>query len=135
MSEDNVVLFGYNPNEINPHEKDLLARHRLQHYPLPDIQGKVAQAARGAVKYLEERVNRFLVHFDVDVIDFTDLPLADVPQFSQGMMFLEAMACLSVFASSPKFGGLTITEFNPDHLGTDHADAITFIKELAETLL
>jgi arginase len=135
MSEDSIVLFGYNPSEINPHEKDLLARHRLQHYPFPEIQGKAAQAARGAVRYLEERAKRFIVHFDVDVIDFTDLPIADVPQFSQGMMFLEAMACLSVFASSPKFGGLTITEFNPDHLGTDNADAITFIDGLTKALL
>ena len=75
------------------------------------------------------------IHFDVDVIDFTDMPIADVPQFSQGMMFLEVMACLSVFASSPKFGGLTITECNPDHLDTEYADAITFIKGLTKAFL
>lgn len=135
MSEDRIVLFGYNPSEINTQEKFLLTQRRLQQYPLPEIQEKTAQAARDAVQYLEERVKRFVVHFDVDVIDFTDMPMADVPQFSQGMMFLEVMACLSVFASSPKFGGLTITEFNPDHLDPDNADAITFINGLTKALL
>jgi len=134
MTKDRIVLFGYNPNEINTHEMDLLAQHRLRQYPLPDIQRKAEQAARDAVQYLEERVKRFVVHFDVDVIDFTDLPIADVPQFSQGLMFSEVMACLSVFASSPKFGGVTITEFNPDHLGADYADAITFIDGLTTAL-
>jgi arginase len=135
MTEDKIVLFGYNPSEINTHEKELLAQHQLRKYPLSDIQSKAAQVARDAVQYLEERVKRFVVHFDVDVIDFTDLPIADVPQFNQGMMFLEAMACLSVFASSSKFGGLTITEFNPDHSGTDYADATTFIGGLTKALL
>jgi arginase len=82
MPEDRIVLFGYNPNEINTHEKNLLARHRLRQYPIPEIQGKAAQAARDAVQYLEERVKRFVVHFDVDVIDFTDMPIADVPHQS-----------------------------------------------------
>ncbi|MGD8404161.1 MAG: arginase family protein [Anaerolineales bacterium] len=135
MPEDRIVLFGYNPTEINPHEKDLLTRHQLRQYPLPEIQGKAAQVARDAVQYLEEQVKRFVVHFDVDVIDFTDLPIADVPQFNQGMLVSEAMACLSVFASSSKFGGLIITEFNPDHSGTDYADVTTFIEGLTKALL
>jgi arginase len=135
MAEDRIVLFGYNPNEINTHEKDLLAQYRLQQYPLPEIQGKATQTARDAVQYLEERVKRFVVHFDVDVIDFTDMPIADVPQFSQGLMFSEVVACLSIFASSPKFSGLTITEFNCDHLDTNNADAITFIDGLTKALL
>jgi len=134
MPENKIVLFGYNPNEINAQEKDLLAQRRLQQYPLPDIQGMAVQAARDAVQYLEKRGKRFVVHFDVDVIDFTDMPVADVPQFSQGLMFIEVMACLTVFASSPKFGGLTITEFNPDHLDTDNVDAIAFIDELTKAL-
>ena len=74
------------------------------------------------------------MHFDVDVIDFTDLPVADVPQFSQGLMFRDVMACLTVFASSPKFSGLTITEFNPDHVDDEGTFAETFIAGLARAL-
>ena len=75
------------------------------------------------------------MHFDVDVIDFTDMPIADVPQFSQGLMFRDAMACLAVFASSPKFGGLTVTEFNPDHVDEQGTLAVAFLDGIVRALV
>ena len=135
MPEDKIVLFGYNPREINAPEQDILARGRLRHYPLSDVQGRTTQAATEVVKYLEGRAKQFVVHFDVDVIDFTDLPIADVPQFSQGLMFWDAIACLAVFASSPNFGGLTVTEFNPDHVDEEGTQTATFLAGLAQALV
>lgn len=135
MPEDRIVLFGYNPREANASEQDILARRRLLYYPLSDVQGRTTQAAIEALKYLEERAKRFVVHFDVDVIDFTDLPIADVPQFSQGLMFRDTMACLAVFASSPGFSGLTVTEFNPDHADEEGIFAATFLDGLAQALI
>lgn len=134
MPVDKIVLFGYNPGEINAAEKDSLAKHHFVHYPLSTIQGGAAQTAMEAIKVLEERSKRFVVHLDVDVIDFTDMPVADVPQFSQGLEFRDVMACLAVFASSPKFGGLTVTEFNPDHADEEGVLAKTFITGLARAL-
>ncbi len=68
------------------------------------------------------------------MIDFVDFPVADVPQHNAGLMFREAMACLEVFASSPHFVGLTITEFNPDHADEEGVLAATFASEVAATL-
>ncbi|MFQ6114974.1 MAG: arginase family protein, partial [bacterium] len=99
------------------------------------VQGRTTQAAIEALKYLEGRAKRLVVHFDVDVIDFTDLPIADVPQFSQGLIFRDAMACLAVFASSPNFSGLTVTEFNPDHADEESTLAAAFLKGLAQALV
>ena len=62
-------------------------------------------------------VDRFVVHFDVDIIDFVDFPVADVPQHNAGLTFQDVMACLGTFAASPVFGGLVITELNPDPRG------------------
>ncbi len=135
MPVDQIVLFAYNPGEINASERDLLAQHLWLHFPLSSVQANVRHAAAEAVKLLEKRAERFVVHFDVDVIDFTDLPIADVPQFSRGLMFQDAMACLSVFASSPKFGGLTVTEFNPDHTDQEGLLAVTFLENLARSLV
>jgi hypothetical protein len=50
-----------------------------------------------------------VVHFDVDVTG------TDPPQHNASLKFEEAFACLEVFAACPAFGGLVITEFNPDH--------------------
>jgi arginase len=135
MPVEKIVLFGYNPGEINASEKELIARCQCLHYPLSEVLGRASQAAVQAVKDLEGRATRFVVHFDVDVIDFTDMPIADVPQFSRGLMFRDAMACLAVFASSPKFSGLTVTEFNPDHADQEGALALTFLEGLVQALV
>ena len=74
------------------------------------------------------------MHFDVDVIDFVDFPIADVPQHNAGLTFREAITCLEVFASSPHFTGLTITEFNPDHADEEGELAAAFVRGVAGAL-
>ena len=56
-----------------------------------------------------------VVHFDVDVVDTGDLPLANFPHFNQGLTLADAVACLEVFCGSGKLGGVVVTEVNPDH--------------------
>ncbi len=129
-----VVPFGYNPREINDAEREHLARHPWRHVPLPEIRERAAAAAAEAAVYLEARRERFLVHFDADAIDFTDFPVADVPQFSEGLPFRDAAACLASFAASPAFAGLTVTEINPDHAGGDLALAARLGDALATAL-
>jgi len=68
------------------------------------------------------------------MIDFVDFPVADVPQHNAGLAFRDAMASLGVFAASPSFGGLLITEFNPDHADEEGRHAKVFVREVAEVL-
>ena len=76
----------------------------------------------------------FVIHFDVDVIDFLDFPIADVPQINAGLTFQEAIACLRVFVVSPKFAGLVITEFNPDHADEEGVLVTTFVQSIVNAL-
>ncbi len=48
------------------------------------------------------------------MIDAAEFPLADWPHY-EALTLTQAMQCLQVFLSSPKFGGLVLTEVNPDH--------------------
>jgi arginase len=92
----------------------------------------LAGEARGV---MEGRERTFLVHFDVDVIDFFDLPLADVPVHVDdhaGLPFGMTMDCLDVFMASPLLAGLVVTELNPDHCAP--ADVRRFVLRLAESL-
>jgi len=130
LTEDKIVAFGYNPAEMNEVEHEVLARHPMLSYPLARVQGRAREAAREALMQLEGRVERFMVHLDVDVIDFVDFPIADVPQINAGLTFQEAMACLEVFVSSPQFAGLTIAEINPDHADEEGTLATTFVANL-----
>lgn len=115
MPEEDIVLFGYNPDagHIDPGEFRRLEGCRMARYPKPVVAGRAAQAAAEALADLAGRVDGFVVHFDVDVIDAADFPAADIPH-RQGLGFGETMEALAVFARHPKFAGLTVTEFNAD---------------------
>jgi arginase len=90
--------------------------------------------AREAISVLTGITDRFLVHFDVDVINFFDLPVADVPQHNTGLTFATAMAALAVLVGHPAFAGLIITEFNPDHGEPDGSTARTLATGLVAAL-
>jgi len=130
LSRDKIVAFGYNPAEMNEVEHEVLARHPMLTYPLAHVQGKAKDAAAEALMQLEGRAERFVVHFDVDVIDFVDFPIADVPQINAGLTFQDALACLEVFVSSPQFAGLTIAEINPDHADEEGTLVTTLVNSL-----
>jgi arginase len=131
MDDERILLFGYEPN---PPEVEVLEQRSMSRYPAASVRGRAEEAASEALTLLEDSTERFVVHFDVDVIDFVDFPVADVPQHNAGLTFEDAMACLTVFAASPGFGGLVVTEFNPDHADEDGELAATFAEALAGAL-
>ncbi len=64
---------------------------------------------------IEGRCDRLLVHFDVDVIDFTDVPLSENWGRNEGLSFDDAQRAFAELVASPRLAGLTISELNPDH--------------------
>jgi arginase len=109
MTGRNVVPFGYIPGEPAAIEQAFLARHEMSGYPVSMVRGRAWEAATEARSRLEIQAAQFVVHFDVDVIDFVEFPAADVMQPAQGLTFAETLAALRVFCASPKFSGLVVT--------------------------
>jgi arginase len=134
MSGRNIVPFGYVQGEPLDVEQEFLIRNNIRGYPISTVTGRTVQAAMEARHDLESQSDRFLVHFDVDVIDFVEFPAADVLQPKQGMTFAYAFVALRIFCASPKFAGLIITEFNPDHDDKDGTLAKRLIEALAQVL-
>jgi arginase len=134
MPGENIVPFGYNPGEPVEHEQATLAQHRIHGYPVAAVRGRARETATKALKVVEGKADRFVIHFDVDVLDFVDFPVADVLQPHQGLTFEEAMLSLSIFTASSKFAGLAVTEFNPDHDDEEGSLAEMFIDGLARAL-
>jgi arginase len=119
LPADRLLLFGYDPDDLaEEHHRARLAQLSPRAWPAGRIRGAEGgprAAAAAALAELEPRVGTVLVHFDVDVVDSGDLPLANFPHYGQGLTLAEALACLEVFLASPKLGGLVVTEVNPDH--------------------
>ncbi len=77
---------------------------------------------------------RLVVHFDVDVIDFTDVPLSENWGRNEGVSYKAAIRALRVLLESPKLSELTVTELNPDHVEEGAGTLDRFSRDLAASL-
>jgi len=112
LRPDRVVLFGFDPAELDTGEWTELTSRHLYAAPAPAVRTDPAGQARAALAYLGRRAGTYLVHFDVDVLHTGLFPLANFPHFA-GLTLDQASACLNEFTSGERFGGLVITEVNP----------------------
>jgi arginase len=119
LPADRLLLFGFDdPDDLGQAQQALLTRHGPPAWPatrVREVPGGPRAAAAAALAELEARVATVVVHFDVDVVDSGDLPLANFPHHGQGLKLADALACLEVFLAGAKLGGLVVTEVNPDH--------------------
>lgn len=110
-----VVLFAWGPELAQPRERETIERLSIDVVPVGEVSADPVGAASRALELLDDRVERFLVHFDVDVIDFTDTPLSENTGRNEGLAYEDAVRALEVLLRSPSLAGITITELNPDH--------------------
>jgi arginase len=134
LRAENVILVGAERDELTEHEKRRVVELGIRTYWSDEIRQSPMASAKEALAEMEQRADAILVHFDVDVIDFLDFPAADFPTINAGLRFEEAMACIDIFVASPKWRGLTIAEFNPDHVDEDEQLVATFVDRLVAAL-
>ena len=96
VTPDNVVLFGFDPLQPATEHWVYLVENGLKYLTRPTVQRDPVGSARKALKYLEERVDIILLHFDVDVIDSGLFPLANDPHYA-GLRFEKAISAINSF--------------------------------------
>ena len=134
LTSDQVLVFGWGPDQATSFEREVIGRRGIAVVPVDEVSADPEGAAARAVELVEGRCDRLLVHFDVDVIDFTDTPLSENWGRNEGLAHHQALRALAVLLASSKLAGLTITELNPDHT-EQGADSIErFATAVAEGL-
>jgi arginase len=118
LTDDDIVFLGADPEQCTRHERAVIERRGLELIGM--------DAARRAVDG-----RPFLIHFDVDVIDFSDVPLSENTGRGIGIGFETAFEALDVLLASDAAIGLTITELNPHHGAEDGSDLTRFVRRLA----
>jgi arginase len=104
----------FHPYELEPSEQAQLEHSAMLQYPVTSLAGRAPEFAAEARASIEERAGSVVLHFDVDVMDSAEIPLANWPHYNA--LFLgEAVRCLSVFVATPKLAAIVLTEINPDH--------------------
>lgn len=131
LGPEDVVYVGIERGPVDDPEQQVLRRHGMVAHPVATIRGRAREAAAEVLAGVEARSGPFLVHLDVDVIDHLDFPIADIPGHHDGLTLAETMTVLSVVAGSELFGGLVLTEANPDHTTPETGGVARLARELA----
>lgn len=133
LTPEQVVVFGHSRQRATPWEREVIARRNVRTTPWEEVATAPEDAARTALALLPD-VDRLLIHFDVDVIDFVDAPLSEHTGRNEGLTLDQALRALRVFTAHPAFAALTITELNPLHGEEDGATLERFVAGLVEAL-
>ena len=130
LAPDQVLFFGRQDDQTRPGERQAIEAHGLESIMVE----QVAADPRGAAARAAQRFDRYLVHFDVDVVDFVDRPLSENTGHNIGLPFDAACAALEVLVAGAGFAGLTVTEHNPAHGAEDGSDTAALAAALQRAL-
>jgi arginase len=133
LAPEQVVLLSWGPEQARPHERETIDRLELEAIPVDEVRDDPAGAARRALDILAP--DRLLVHFDVDVVDFTDTPLSENTGRNEGLAYEQAAAALAVLLTSPVLAGVTVTELNPNHVEEGAGSIERLARDLAGGLV
>jgi arginase len=127
------VLFFANDN-VEPFERQVIEDLGVAEVRLADVVVDPSGAAQTVIDGWARQFERLLVHLDVDVLDFVDMPLAENNRRNVGLKFDELMASLRVLLRASNWVALTVCELNPDHGESDGSTLRTFADALADAL-
>jgi arginase len=134
LRPDELILFAHDWTRATPHEQAAIERLGLTVYAVADVRRDPVAVADAAAADAERRWDRFLVHLDVDVVDFNDAPLSENPGRGTGLQLRSAMTALRPLVQSPKCAAITIAEINPLHGAEDGSTLDRLIAGLARAL-
>jgi len=127
------ILFFANSNS-KPFERRIIEKHGIEEVKLEDVAADPAGAALSVIEGWAQSFERLLIHLDVDVLDYLDMPLAENTRRNTGLRFEQLMPALRILLSAPNWVALTVSEVNPDHGEMDGSTLRTFAVALADAI-
>ncbi len=134
LQNDQIVFLGWDfAGSNSDSEREAMIRRRMKVVFLDELQADPQAAARRALDLLGP-MDRLVVHFDVDVIDFAECPLGENYRHGEGATLAQATGALAILAARTEFSGVTVAQLNPDHGAENMATLKQFNKALAQAL-
>jgi arginase len=109
LGADRLVFFGYSDGEEDTHGH-VPAAVRV---PVDEVLADPERAARRALDTVGDAP--FVLHLDVDVLDYLTLPAADIPTYGRGLDPATLDRALRVLGAGPGPQAMVCAEVNPDH--------------------
>jgi len=120
-------------DHITPVEAQAIGALGLASLGLAEVKRDPAGAAKRAVAWAA-KFTRLLVHLDVEVLAFTDVPIAENVRRGDGLTLEELSQVLQGVVATPNWRALTVTEVNPDHAPDEDEAFRRLISLLSATL-
>lgn len=133
MLRPEQVYFFANGN-VNDFERKIISASQLREMPLQQAATDPSGTARKIIDTWAGSFDHLLIHMDLDVLDYTDIQLAENYRRNTGLTFDQLMTALHVFLKAPNWSVLTITEINPDHGEEDGSTLRFFAEQLAKVM-
>ena len=128
-----LVFLGVDPTQATDFEREQVARLGISVTTQSEVVADPAGAAAAALRALPGAP--FAAHVDVDVLDFTDAPLAENTNGRNiGPTLDQLGAALKVIVADPRWRGLSIGEINPTRAAGDPGVLTRFTGMLAGAL-
>ena len=134
LEPDQVLLFAHDPYHSTRFERGEIGRLKLARVGLEDVKEDPEGAAGRALELLAERFGNYVIHLDVDVVDFTDAPLSEHPSRKAGLKLDEMLRALGVLSSGSGLVAITLAELNPHNARADHGLLERFAVSFADAI-
>jgi arginase len=131
LSAGQVSFLGLGPQ--TDFEAEVISGRKL---PVVDVQSTASDplgSARAALSPLSA-CDGLAVHFDVDLVDFLDAPLAENTDRGIAPSLTACGEMLSELLTDARARALTVTEFNPHHGAQDGSTAQRLLEILVSCL-
>ncbi len=133
VASDRVFFLGVDPEASTEWERRQVAELGLPVVTLDELSAAPASAARTVLAELTDEP--FVVHVDVDVLDFIDAPIAEnVNGRNTGPTIEQLGEALTELVRSRACRAVSIGELNPVHAEADPAALPRFVQALAGAL-
>jgi arginase len=131
VREPDTLIYGL--EQVDPAEKEFLARSPVRHVYASDIQNRGASgAAQNALSQLHTEAREFMLHLDLDVIAQEEFSASNVPG-SGGLSYGSVKESLIEFVKQKNLLAFDVAQYNPEK-DTDGTCAAKIIELLTEAL-
>jgi arginase len=133
LTPDRLVLLGTDLTQATDFEREQIAALDIGVTTQTDLVADPVAAAGRALRALPDAP--IAVHVDVDVLDFTDAPLAENTSGRNiGPTLAQLGVALNVIVADPRWRALSIGEINPTRAAGDPGTLTRFVAVLTDAL-
>jgi arginase len=131
LSSGGISFLGLGPQ--TDFEAKVIADRRL---PVVDVASLAAEPVSSAQAALSSLVacDAVAVHFDVDLVDFLDAPLAENTDRGTAPSLTACGAALTELLADRRVCAITVTEFNPHHGSPDGSTTKRLLEVIVDAL-